>query len=178
MPVFRTACRGCHGGCLYELTVENGRVVKARPSKEGPLNRGRGCVKGMSIVEQMYHPQRLLYPMKRLGERGSGKWQRISWEEAYETIAARMRADPGLWARVYFGAHGHRTASSSVLLPAGQRHWNAEFFICRRSDLSGAQTYRGGDDLRALCGSGLLRKGEARGHSGLGSKSCCQWRRW
>lgn len=90
MPVFRTACRGCHGGCLYELTVENGRVVKARPSKEGPLNRGRGCVKGMSIVEQMYHPQRLLYPMKRLGERGSGKWQRISWEEAYETIAARM----------------------------------------------------------------------------------------
>ena len=90
MLVFRTACRGCHGGCLYELTVENGRVVKARPSKEGPLNRGRGCVKGMSIVEQMYHPQRLLYPMKRLGERGSGKWQRISWDEAYETIAARM----------------------------------------------------------------------------------------
>lgn len=90
MPVYKTACRGCHGGCLYDITVEDGRVVKARPSKDGPLNRGRGCVKGMSIIEQMYHPQRLIYPQKRIGARGSGQWQRISWEEAYDTIAERM----------------------------------------------------------------------------------------
>lgn len=56
----------------------------------GPLNRGRGCVKGMSIIEQMYHPQRLLYPQKRIGSRGSGTWQRISWDEAYDTIAEKM----------------------------------------------------------------------------------------
>lgn len=72
------------------MTVENGKVVKARPSKDGPLNHGRGCVKGMNIIEQMYHPQRLLYPQKRIGPRGNGQWQRISWDEAYDTIASRM----------------------------------------------------------------------------------------
>ena len=90
MPVYKTACRGCHGGCLYDITVENGKVVKARPAKDGPLNHGKGCVKGMSIIEQMYHPQRLLYPQKRIGPRESRQWQRISWEEAYDTIADRM----------------------------------------------------------------------------------------
>ena len=92
MQIYKTACRGCHGGCLYDITVEDGRITKARPSKDGPLNRGRGCVKGMSIIEQMYHPQRLMYPQKRIGARGSGQWQRISWEEAYDTIADRMNS--------------------------------------------------------------------------------------
>ena len=90
MERYKTACRGCHGGCVYELDVEDGRVVAARPAKDGLLNRGRGCVKGLSIVEQLYHPDRLLYPQRRVGERGSGQWQRISWEEAYDTIASRM----------------------------------------------------------------------------------------
>ena len=86
----KAACRGCHGGCMYLLTVEDGRVVKARPDPEGPLNRGRGCVKGMSIIEQMYHPDRLLHPCRRIGPKGSGQWEPISWEEAYDTITARL----------------------------------------------------------------------------------------
>ena len=90
MPNYQTACRGCHGGCLFTVTVEDGRVTRVRPAKDGPLNHGRGCIKGMSVVEQMYHPDRLLSPQKRLGPRGSGSWQRISWDEAYDTIADRM----------------------------------------------------------------------------------------
>ena len=90
MTVYKTACRGCHGGCLYNVSVDNGRVVQVCPAKEGPLNHGRGCVKGMSIIEQMYHPDRLLYPKKRVGPRGSGQWERISWDEAYDLIAQRM----------------------------------------------------------------------------------------
>ncbi len=90
--IYKTACRGCHGGCLYDVTVEDGRVVRVRPAKDGPLNRGRGCVKGMSIVEQMYHPDRLTYPLRRVGARGSGQWERISWDEAYDLIAQRMNA--------------------------------------------------------------------------------------
>ena len=78
MKVYKTACRGCHGGCLFDITVEDGMVVQARPAKDGPLNRGRGCVKGMSIIEQMYHPDRLTYPRRRIGPRGSGQWERIS----------------------------------------------------------------------------------------------------
>ena len=112
MTIYKTACRGCHGGCLYDITVENGKVVKARPSKDGPLNHGRGCVKGMSIIEQMYHPQRLLYPQKRIGPRGSGQWQRISWDEAYDTIASRMNQ--------LIGAYG--PACISALTGTGRHH--------------------------------------------------------
>ena len=86
----KAACRGCHGGCMHILTVEDGRVVKVRPDPEGPLNHGHACVKGMTIIEQMYHPDRLLYPMRRKGERGNGTWERITWDQAYELIAERV----------------------------------------------------------------------------------------
>ena len=92
MPVYKAACRGCHGGCMYLVTVEDGKVTKVRPDPEGPLNRGRGCVKGMSIVEQMYHKDRLTGPLRRTGPRGSGEWEKISWEEAYDEMAARLGA--------------------------------------------------------------------------------------
>jgi anaerobic selenocysteine-containing dehydrogenase len=72
--------------------VENDRVTKIRPDKDAPLNQGRACIKGISVIEQMYHPDRLLYPMKRIGPRGNGKWMRISWDEALDTIAARLSA--------------------------------------------------------------------------------------
>ncbi|MGI5936163.1 MAG: molybdopterin-containing oxidoreductase family protein [Oscillospiraceae bacterium] len=86
----KAACRGCHGGCMHILTVEDGRVTKVRPDPDGPLNKGKGCIKGMTIIEQMYHPDRLLYPMRRKGERGNGSWERISWDEAYDIIAEKV----------------------------------------------------------------------------------------
>ena len=87
---FRAACRGCHGGCVHILTVEDGKVVKVRPDPDAPLNMGRGCEKGLTIIEQMYHPYRLLHPLKRNGLRGSGKWVQISWDEALDSIAGRL----------------------------------------------------------------------------------------
>ena len=90
MTEYKTACRGCHGGCMYILTVQDGKVVRARPDPDGPLNRGHGCVKGLSIIEQMYHPDRILKPRRRIGPRGSGKWQDITWDEAYDEIAEKL----------------------------------------------------------------------------------------
>lgn len=87
---FRAACRGCHGGCVHILTVENGKLVKVEPDSDAPLNKGRACAKGISIIEQMYHPDRITYPMRRIGPKGSGQWERINWEEALSTIAARL----------------------------------------------------------------------------------------
>ena len=87
---YRAACRGCHGGCVHILTVADGKVVHVRPDPESPLSQGHMCAKGASIIEQMYHPDRLLYPMKRIGPRGSGQWERISWDEALDTIADRL----------------------------------------------------------------------------------------
>ncbi len=86
----KCACRGCHGGCIHILTVEDGRIVDIRPDPDGPLNKGQACEKGMSIIEQMYHPDRLTEPMRRIGPRGSGKWETISWDEALDTIAEKL----------------------------------------------------------------------------------------
>ena len=90
MAEYKAACRGCHGGCMFLLTVEDGKVVRVRPDPDGPLNRGRGCVKGMSIIEQMYHPDRIIRPRRRIGEKGSGQWEDISWDEAYDEIVSRL----------------------------------------------------------------------------------------
>ena len=86
----KAACRGCHGGCMYLLTVEDGKLVSAVPDPEGPLNRGRGCPKGRSVIEQVYHPGRLTAPLRRVGARGEDKWEVISWEEAYRDITEKM----------------------------------------------------------------------------------------
>ena len=88
----KAACRGCHGGCMLILTIADGRAVKVRPDPEGPLNRGKACIKGMTIIEQMYHPDRLTHPMRRIGTRGNGKWEKISWDEAYDIIAEKIGA--------------------------------------------------------------------------------------
>jgi anaerobic selenocysteine-containing dehydrogenase/thioredoxin reductase len=55
------------------------------------LNCATVCIKGATIPDVMYHPDRLLHPLKRLGARGEGRWQRISWDEAFNTIAARLK---------------------------------------------------------------------------------------
>ncbi len=90
MAEFKTACRGCHGGCMHILTVEGGKVVKVRPDPDGPLNHGRACVKGLTIIEQMYHPDRVIYPLHRVGPKLSGRWERITWDQAYEEIADKL----------------------------------------------------------------------------------------
>ena len=72
--IYRSACRMCHGGCGVLVTVRNGRVVRIKGDPDSPLNRGRLCVKGLSSIEHLYHPDRLQYPMKRIGDRGSGEW--------------------------------------------------------------------------------------------------------
>lgn len=90
MEEIKAACRNCHGGCSAILTVEDGKVTKIRPDPDGPLNRGRMCVKGIRGVEILYHPDRLQYPMRRIAERGAGQWERISWDTAYEIMAGKL----------------------------------------------------------------------------------------
>ncbi len=86
----KTACRGCHGGCIHFLTIEDGRIIAIEPDPSAPLSHGRACAKGRTIIEQSYHPDRILHPLRRIGPRGSGQWERITWDEAYDTIAQNM----------------------------------------------------------------------------------------
>lgn len=85
-------CRICHGGCAARVTVADGKVVRVRPWPDSPFNLGRMCVKGLSTPRVMHHPDRLRHPLRRVGERGSGKFARVSWDEALADIAARLDA--------------------------------------------------------------------------------------
>ena len=88
--VYRTACHICHGSCIARVTVTEGRVTEIRPDPEGIFNTGRMCPKGLASKELIYHPDRLTHPMKRVGPRGTGAFQRISWDEAYDIIAENL----------------------------------------------------------------------------------------
>ncbi|OGA68986.1 MAG: molybdopterin oxidoreductase [Betaproteobacteria bacterium RIFCSPLOWO2_12_FULL_68_20] len=72
------------------MHVQDGRLVKVRGDPESPLNRGRLCPIGTVARDLVYHPDRLKHPMRRLGARGSGRWQRVSWDEALDEISARL----------------------------------------------------------------------------------------
>lgn len=83
-------CGFCGGRCLVDAYCKDGKVVKVEGNKTLPTGTGRLCVKGNALKQSLYHPDRLLYPMKRVGERGEGRFERISWDEALETIAEKM----------------------------------------------------------------------------------------
>ena len=89
--VVRSSCRGCHGVCqvLVHLDKE-GKVVKVTGDPDSPTSKGHICPKGMAAPLQLYHPDRLLYPLRRKGPRGSGQWERITWEEALSEIAEKF----------------------------------------------------------------------------------------
>ena len=79
-----------HGGCGLRVHVEDGKILKVEGDPDSPLNRGTICAKGIAQVERLTHPDRLRHPLKRIGKRGEGKWDRISWEEALTTISQRI----------------------------------------------------------------------------------------
>lgn len=92
--VFRTACAHNCGGhfCGLNVTVRGQEIVKIEPADFPDERYRRLCMKGISYTQMQAHPQRLLTPLKRVGERGAGKWAAISWEKALDEIAEKMSA--------------------------------------------------------------------------------------
>ena len=84
----RTACRSCHGGCGVIAHVADGRVVKVEGDPDSPISYGTLCSKGLAITQLAYHPDRILHPMKKT----NGRWERIGWDEALDTVAAKFQA--------------------------------------------------------------------------------------
>ncbi len=85
----------CGSRCPLRFTVTDGVITRIDPDNTGDDELGsqqvRACVRGRSIRQRIYSPQRLLYPMKRTGKRGEGQFERITWDEAYQTIADRLK---------------------------------------------------------------------------------------
>lgn len=80
-----------HGGCGILAHVEDGKIKKIEGDPDCPLNRGTICAKGIAQVERLNHPDRLASPLIRRGDRGEGKWSRISWDEALDTISGKIK---------------------------------------------------------------------------------------
>ncbi len=88
--IIKTTCKSCHGGCGVLVTVEDGVITNIEGNLE-TSTEGTMCSKGLSSIQHIDNPYRLKYPLKRMGKRGEGKWQRISWDEALDTIAEKMK---------------------------------------------------------------------------------------
>jgi anaerobic selenocysteine-containing dehydrogenase len=81
---------GCHGTCGVLAHIKNGKLIKIEGDPDHPWNQGRLCARCLAMTQYVYHPDRLTRPLKRAGKRGEGKWQTLSWEDAFDLIEERL----------------------------------------------------------------------------------------
>ncbi len=94
VEVKQSICFWCKGSCGLRVLMEDGRMVGLEPDPEWPgkvYPPNEACLRRKAAVEYFYHPGRLNYSLKRAGERGEGKWERISWDTALDEIAEKIR---------------------------------------------------------------------------------------
>ncbi|MEJ2739442.1 MAG: molybdopterin-dependent oxidoreductase [Dehalococcoidia bacterium] len=89
IPTFCSLC-GPSMACGLNCYVKDGKLVRIEGMKESPVNNGKLCPKAYGSIQWLYSPQRLKYPLKRVGEKGEGKFTRITWDEAIDTIADKL----------------------------------------------------------------------------------------
>ncbi len=89
-----TICFNCEAACglLAYVDKQTLKIQKFEGNPEHPGSRGRNCAKGPATLNQVQDPERILYPLKRAGKRGEGKWERVGWDEVLDDIAGRIRA--------------------------------------------------------------------------------------
>lgn len=112
-----TACGLCASRCPAIGYVEKGYVVKIEGQPNSIRTAGRLCAKGQAGINQIYDPDRILHPLKRVGKRGEGKWQQISWDEALADLGGRLKKlrDAGEPEKFMFH-HGWISASADRLI--------------------------------------------------------------
>lgn len=99
--VIRAACpHDCPDTCAMLVTVRNGKAIRIQGDPDHPNTAGVLCTKVSRYLERTYHPDRLLYPMRRIGKKGEGKFERISWDEALTLISDKLK---------YLAAHDPRS---------------------------------------------------------------------
>ena len=88
--IIRTCCQSSHSECGVLVHVEKGVVKKIEGDPDHPVTKGFVCIKAKAQPQLVNHPDRLKYPMKQIGGKGNGKWERISWDEALDDIADKL----------------------------------------------------------------------------------------
>lgn len=90
VTIKKSVCSICSDSCGVDVWVKDGVIQKLEPSKGDPISRGQLCIKGYSGRDYAYRPDRIQTPLKRIGERGEGKFIPITWEQAYKEIAEKL----------------------------------------------------------------------------------------
>ena len=91
--VVRAACpHDCPDTCAIRVTVHEGRAVKVQGDPDHPPTHGALCTKVSRYPERSYHPERVLQPLRRIGPKGSGRFEPVNWTTALGDIAARLKA--------------------------------------------------------------------------------------
>lgn len=88
--ILSTCCRACLASCSVRAHVRDGRLIKMEGDPDGPLTHGAICSKCLSAVQTLYNPNRIKYPLVRVGERGQNNFKRVSWDEALDIVADKL----------------------------------------------------------------------------------------
>jgi len=146
-----TSCFNCEAGCglVCYFNQDTGEIDKIEGNPEHPASRGRNCAKGPATLNQVYDPERVMYPMKRVGERGSGEWERVSWDQALDEIGARLRTafneDRNNEVMYHVGRPGETNYTNRVLQAWGVDGHNSHTNICSSNARIGYQSWMGHD---------------------------------
>lgn len=106
--IVKTTCSTCGSCCEVDAYVRDGRLVSVEGSRNTPMQSGGMCAKGAAATQYVYNKERILYPMKRIGEKGEGRFERISWDEAYEMIVEnllKIREEYGARSAVFYAGY-------------------------------------------------------------------------
>jgi anaerobic selenocysteine-containing dehydrogenase len=146
-----TTCFNCESGCglLSYVDKETMAVRKFEGNPYHPGSRGRNCAKGPATINQINDTDRILYPLRRKGERGSGEWERVSWEEALNDIASKIRKalkeDKRNEVVYHVGRPGHEGYMERVLKAWGVDGHNSHTNICSAGARFGYAIWHGYD---------------------------------
>ena len=91
IEVKRSICAMCAYNCGILVYTKNDKIIKIAGNPDNPVSRGFTCKRIASAIQWLYHPDQLQYPLKRVGQRGAGKWTRITYEEALDEIAEKLK---------------------------------------------------------------------------------------
>ena len=145
-----TICFNCESACglLAYVDKQTFEIRKFEGNPVHPGSRGRNCAKGPATHNQIYDPERILYPLKRVGKRGEGKWKRVSWQEAMDDIAAKMRASrkqrrDGIMYHV--GRPGEDHYTNRIISAWGVDGHNSHTNICSSAARAGYYLWAAGD---------------------------------
>ncbi|MFW6010210.1 MAG: molybdopterin-dependent oxidoreductase, partial [Actinomycetota bacterium] len=146
-----TTCFNCESACglLAYVDRDSLQVRKLEGNPESPGSRGRNCAKGPAVINQVTDPDRILYPMKRVGARGEGRWQRIDWDEALDTLATRIRSaleeERANEVMYHVGRPGEDGFTERVLAAWGVDGHNSHTNVCSSGGRAGYQFWMGID---------------------------------